>query len=228
MQGKEVDSDDILFNVPFSLLVSGPTSSGKTYWVYNFLKNYKDMVKSGSSVPQKILFCYSVDQPLYGQIKGDVNNVIFHEGLPSLEVIYEMSGEEPLLVVLDDLIHKIVDNHDMLLLFTQGSHHRNISVIFMTQNLYHSGKNARTIALNVKYLVLFANPRDTLQIKYLGRQLFSHKAERLYEAYLDAIKMKKWGYLLVDLNHDTPDWARLRTNFFPADEGHVVVYELVQ
>lgn len=225
MQGKEVDSEFVKFKVPFSLLVSGPTSCGKTFWVYKFLKYLRDLVRENLHSPQKVLFCYSVDQPLYSEIRQNIDGIVFYHGLPSLDVIYEMSEKEPLLIVLDDLIHKIVDNQDMLLLFTQGSHHKNISVIFMTQNLYHGGKNARTIALNVKYLVLFSNPRDTLQIKYLGRQLFSHKSEHLYEAYLDAIKLTKWGYLLIDLNHDTPDWARLRTNIFPHEEGGVIIYE---
>ena len=227
MNVKEINGKDVLFSLPFSLLVSGPTSSGKTYWVYKFLTELRSLVRDETKLPKKVLFCYSVDQELYRQMKESVENIIFYEGLPSLEVIYEVSDGEPLLVVLDDLIQKIVDNSDMLLLFTQGSHHKNISVIFMTQNLYHTGKNARTIALNVKYLVLFANPRDTLQIKYLGRQLFSYNSNRLYEAYMDSISTRKWGYLLVDLNHDTPDWARLRTNILPNEVGPVIVYQPV-
>jgi hypothetical protein len=45
-------------------------------------------------------------------------------------------------------------------LFTKKSHHRNISVMYIEQNLFHKGKNHRTISLNAHYMVLFKNPRD--------------------------------------------------------------------
>ena len=58
-------NDDVLLDAPFSMAVSGPTSCGKTYWVYTLLKNLHSMIRSQNEVPQKILFCYSLEQPLY-------------------------------------------------------------------------------------------------------------------------------------------------------------------
>ena len=45
-------------------------------------------------------------------------------------------------------------------LFTKGSHHKNASVIFLTQNIFHQNKHSRTINLNAHYLVMFRNVRD--------------------------------------------------------------------
>ena len=45
-------------------------------------------------------------------------------------------------------------------LFTRDSHHHNLSVIYIVQNLFHQGKGSRSISLNSYYLVLFKNPRD--------------------------------------------------------------------
>ena len=58
-------------------------------------------------------------------------------------------------VLLNDVYSKQVCD-----LFTKGSHQRNISVILLTQNLFHQGRYCRDISLNSKYLVLLKNVRD--------------------------------------------------------------------
>jgi len=45
-------------------------------------------------------------------------------------------------------------------MFTKISHHRNVSVVYLTQNVFDKNKYARTISLNAHYLVLIKNPRD--------------------------------------------------------------------
>ena len=51
------------------------------------------------------------------------------------------------LIVVDDLMHEVMRNKDMELLFTQGTHHKCVSGILITQKVYPGGKHARTIAL---------------------------------------------------------------------------------
>ena len=51
-------------------------------------------------------------------------------------------------------------------LFTRGSRHHNLSVIYIVQNVFHQGKASRSISLNSHYLVLFNNPRDKLQLSF--------------------------------------------------------------
>ena len=222
-----MDEDVIQFNTysfvpPTTIGVCGPTGCGKSYWVYNLIMNCEYVFENNGKQPQKFVYCYSIYQNLYRLLGEKRQDIIFHQGLPELEFIYELARKQPVMVVLDDLVHKIVENADMLMLFVQGSHHMNISVVFMSQNLYQTGKHARTIALNVKYLVLFANPRDAQQIKYLGRQIFPHSREYLYEAYDDAVKGGSFGYLLVDLHGETSADMRLRTKIFPYDEVGIV------
>ena len=53
-------------------------------------------------------------------------------------------------------------------LFTKGSHHRNLSVIYIVQNIFHQGKEMRIISLNAHYIVLFKSPRDRQQISILA------------------------------------------------------------
>jgi hypothetical protein len=150
--------------------------------------------------------------------------VVFHSGIPPIEEVYTYFKGVTGILILDDLMYEIMKNSEMLKLFTQGIHHFNISVIYMSQNIFQQGVHARSIALNVKYLVLFYNPRDKFQIKYLGRQIFPGRGEILLEAYLDAIKSKKWGYLMIDLSSQCPEMLRLRTNILPQESDVIVVY----
>jgi len=46
----------------------------------------------------------------------------------------------------DDLLNEVYSK-DVCDLFTKGSHHRNISVILITQNLFHQGRFSRYISL---------------------------------------------------------------------------------
>ena len=45
-------------------------------------------------------------------------------------------------------------------LFTRGSHHRGISVLYLAQNLFPPGKLSRTISLNSHYMYV-DNPKPS-------------------------------------------------------------------
>ena len=76
------------------------------------------------------------------------------------------------LIVFDDQMIDASKDKRIVNLVTRGSHHRNLSVIYIVQNLFHQGKGSRSISLNSHYLVLFKNPRDKLQILTLAKQMY--------------------------------------------------------
>ena len=102
-------------------------------------------------------------------------------------------------------------------LLTKGSHHRNLSVVYIVQNLFHQGKGNRSISLNSHYLVLFKNPRDKLQIFTLAKQMYPSETAWFIKEYEEAVR-RPHGYLFVDLRATTPERCRLRTNFLPGEE----------
>ena len=59
-----------------------------------------------------------------------------------------------------------------------------VSVMFLTQNIFH--KKAKTMTLNAHYLVLFKNPRDASQLTYLARQMYPSKPKFMIDAFADA------------------------------------------
>ena len=79
------------------------------------------------------------------------------------------------LIVFDDLMIDASKDKRAVNLFTSGSHHCDLSVIYIVQNLFHQGKSSRSISLNSHYLVLFKNPRDKLQILTLAKKYIPGK-----------------------------------------------------
>ena len=124
-----------------------------------FVHNIKHMMPTK---PDRILRCYGEYQTLYGTVKG----IEFQQGLPDLD---NLDPREKHLIILDDLIDET--DQRMASLFTKKSHHRNISVMYIVQNLFHH----RTISLNAHYMVLFQNLTDVSQIMALAHQNVSQE-----------------------------------------------------
>ena len=121
------------------------------------------------------------------------------------------------LIVFDDQMIDAGGDKRIVNLFTRGSHHRNLSVIYIVQNLFHQGKGNRSISLNSHYLVLFENSRDKLQIVTLAKQMYPGQTHSFIQRYEEAVQ-RPFGYLLVDLKTTTQDNCRLRTNVLPGEE----------
>ena len=138
--------------------------------------------------------------------------VEFREGLPQLDEF--RNDSLPKLIILDDLMHESTSSDQTVVqLFTKGSHHRNLSVFFLTQNLFHQGRGQRDISLNANYIVLFKNPCDKAQIEHLVRQIYPENPLFLQESYRNATA-NAHGYLVSDLKQSTPDNCQFRANIF--------------
>ena len=206
----EMEIESYLFETPTTISISGSTSSGKTSFVKKLIQN-KDIVFKHP--PHRVIYCYGVYQEAF----RDMKNVEFFEGLP--EGIDKNSDGKHILIILDDLMDVVVKDERIQCLFTRGSHHKNITVIYINQNMVMQGRCARSISLNTHYLLLFRNPRDVHQVSTLGKQLGMHS--KLVEAYKDAVNVP-YGYLLVDLSPHNHSQFKLKTHVLPGEEQ--VVY----
>ena len=104
---------------------------------------------------------------------------------------------------------------------TQVIPHRNISVILITQKLFHQGRYCRDISLNVKYLVLLKNVKNKNQFLYLALQVYVEHSNNLYRTYLDATQ-KPHGFLLLDTSQDRNDRLRFRTRIFRTEYAPIL------
>ena len=194
------------FQHPFTMLIAGPSGSGKTHFLKDLLAHRRKMF---NPPPDKVIWFYGIYQNLYNEIP----DVTFVEGFPP---DYRKYLGENSLLILDDLMIECGDDKRLTFLFTKGSHHLNLSVIFVTQNIFDKGKEMRCVSLNSHYLVLFKNPRDMRQIIQLGSQLYPKQTKFFQEVFEDATE-KPYSYLLVDLKNNTELRMRLRTGILPGE-----------
>ena len=199
---------DPRFIHPFGLLISAPSGAGKTHFTLRLIGNLDEMVKP---TIQRIMWCYGI----YQEIFNDHPQIHFQEGLPNIN---DFDGKERTLLVLDDLMG--CDDEKIMQLFTKISHHKNVSVIYLTQNLFYKSKHSRTISLNAHYFIIFKNVRDSTLIANLARQMYPGNSKFMIEAFADAT-MAPYGYLLIDLKSETDERFRLRTNIFPGETQYV-------
>jgi hypothetical protein len=203
---------------PFTCIIAGPTSCGKSVFVSKFLRNLEVMVDVKIT---EIIWCFGESQPLHESLRGSLNIPIkFEEGLPNINEVAPESLAPPRLLIIDDLMSE--SNKSVVDLFSKGSHHRNLSIIYISQNMFHQGKGSRDISLNAHYSIIFKNPRDKSQIFHYARQVFPENPKFIHEAFLDATS-KPHSYLLFDMKQSTPDAFRFRTDIFPGEENTVYV-----
>lgn len=193
--------DFVLFKHPFSCIVAGPSKSGKTQLIQKFLDAPNKYIAPSID---KIIYCYSEWQQSFEQFPS----VEFKQGLIEYD---SLTDSERKLVIIDDLMEEGVQNRLVVDLFTKGSHHKNLSVIFICQNLFNKGKHSRTISLNSQYLILFKNPRDQSQIRHLACQMYPSDPKFLIQAYNDATRQPH-GYLFIDNNQATENELRILTD----------------
>lgn len=196
---------DFTLKMGSSMLVCGPTQSGKSTFVHNIIK-HRDVLFNVK--PSKIYW-------FYGTYNADLLNkpdIIITEGLP--ESFHNIEPNS--VIILDDLMHEATNHKGVTSLFTRLVHHQKLFVISMTQNFYQQSKDARTRRLNVQYIVLFKNPADVTQINTLNRQMFPNRPQFLIDIY-KRVSQRPYGYVFIDLRQDTPDDIRIRTCILPEE-----------
>ena len=207
--------DPFLLKNPFTSIICGPTGSGKSTFVLRLLNNASALFSQNI---KKIYYFYNNWQKKFEE--DFTSDIEYRQGLPTEEDFKSYPNDEQCIVVIDDMQVSALNNIFIANLFSRDSHHRNISVILILQNLFHQGKYSRDISLNAHYFILFKNPRDIQQIKLLGRQLGMSK--KLLEVYLDATQ-HPFGYLLIDLSPGNTETYMLRSHIFP--DEHMIIYK---
>src|SRR5215471_286934 len=128
MASSSCESENIEYGVKFehpaTIVICGPTSCGKTVLTRELIKQKMFDVEF-----DEIIWCYTEE----GSVRDKLPNVKYVKGFPSDDVIGD-DYDSLKLIVLDDMMHDLDKN--MAVMFTKKSHHRNMSVIMISQNLY--------------------------------------------------------------------------------------------
>lgn len=194
------------FKIPFGMIISGPSNSGKTQFLLKLLDNVSQLF---TPVPKAILYCY-----------GEYNNSVPLLESKGVRVLGTVPNDEllsklpkPFLLCLDDMVYQMQER-TLNELYTKKAHHQNFGVILLTQHLFE--KNLRVARNNAQYIVLMRAPNAMLQIRNLGAQLFPKQLSYFLDAYEQAVN-EHYGYLLLDLHASSNKLLRLQTNIFPGE-----------
>lgn len=195
---------------PFSMIVSGPSQCGKSTFTCNLIRNL------GCALNTTIhrIEWYNTEKSAFPKCLNNLRiNLKFFDSIPDE---FSNSSGKPLLIILDDMMNDAKAAVKICDLFTRGSHHRNISVVLIMQNIFHQSRYSRDISLNAKYMVIFKNPRDKSQFNHLARQIYPENPTELQRIYKDITQLGH-GYLFIDLSQNIDDILRFRTNIFSKD-----------
>eukprot|EP00116_Pleurobrachia_bachei_P010457 sb/3470719/ len=189
----------IKFLANHNTIVFGQTGAGKTQFILRVLRE-----RLIEPFPKKIYYMYGVEQPFmknHPEIK-------FIQGLD----FDEMDTEEPSALIIDDLILNM--NKDVASAFIMGSHHKKISLFFITQNLFPNCDTFRLMSANAHYYVLFHNQRNFRQIHTLARQIFvGCDLQRILTAYKRASE-KARGFIVLSFSPLLPNQLTVITDYW--------------
>lgn len=208
------------FKHPCTIIISGPSGSGKTQLLLKIL--HHDLIQPS---PVRTIFVFSEWQAGFEELRHDQHSAgrsieFLHDEIPSLD---KFSNDERNLLIIDDQMEKAKDSKVVEKFFTQGSHHRNLTVVLITQNLYPKGKAMRTASLNAMYTIIFRNPRDKSQVAKFAQLMLHRDYNWFIKAYEDAVSIGPFGYLIVDSHPKTPESLKVITQILPSQ--NLLVYQ---
>jgi len=213
MSSKIILDDECKFNHPSSIILSGASMSGKTAFTFKLIDNIGELF---NPVPAKIIVSYGENQQQY---KNCHKEITFVEGL---DFDTTNDSNAPTLIIIDDQMTESASHSKIQDLFTKGVHHRNQSVLYITQNLFHQGRFSRDIRLNTHYFIVFKSPSFVSQIMHFGRQIWPEKPKFLISAYKKATE-NPFSYLFINLHPKCNDNLRVRSCILPGEDEIVFI-----
>ena len=191
--------------VPFRMLITGASGTGKTSTLLNLIRAMPD------TFSKICVICKSKREALYDYLYeatgGEHGMVTINEiddpkgGLPDLKDFNENTNS---LIVLDDLVCESAKKLQPICDYYIRCRKKNVSVIFITQSYFHVPKIIRS---NVSYIILkqVASQRNLMMII----KDFSLGADK--KSAIDAYKQATENFndfLLLDLDNPKQAWRK--------------------
>ena len=209
---------DIRLRPGFTLLMVAPSTGGKTYYCYRLLMEINELAVSPVT---RLGIFFKVHQPIYDRMRQDLPFPVelFNE-LPTEEVVRPRAEREQesggsYCLVVDDFGAAGVNQY-MVDYARVHSHHYNSPLICLVQTLFAKSPLYREFTLNMRYYVVFPNPRDKSGFLYLARQL-SPSHWRAVVGIFEAITSVPFNPMWIDMTQECPPELRYRSHMLRSD-----------
>lgn len=208
------------FIFPGSLLLAGPTTSGKSVILSSILKNREYMF---TQKIDHIIYCHAEDpEEQFTNIRG----LELHLGLPDEDTLsrwFVIYKGKNVILAFDDLAQAFYSSAISESLLGRHAHHKSLFIIVASQNVYPKARFARQASLQFHGIILTRTCRDSLQIQHLGSAIFGSGGGRKFlAAFLDATQLrvdKHPSYVYIQLHPIfTNRQLRVFTNIFPFEQ----------
>jgi len=192
----------------FRMLVSAPSGSGKTSFVYNLLH-----IMDGT-FDKVFVITANKDEPLYNHlVDKSKGRIIISEGISSIPDMDEFKKDYQYLVVFDDLVNK--KNQSPIINYFIRCRKKNCSAIYITQSYYDV---PTIIRKNVNYAV-FLKLGGIKELKMIMRDYSLDDINQLKNMFEYATN-DKFQVLIIDKESQDPK-RKFRKNYLeyldPAD-----------
>jgi len=199
---------------PFRLIVGGGSGSGKTEFVKKLVNN------NHFSTPfDKILYCY----PDYlDEIPTDFDQIVeYQPGLLDLQYFTKIPKNS--LIILDDMMSECGQSDEIMKLFSVVARKRNLSIIFIVQNVYDKSKQFRNIRMNATGFALFKFYAATDVTQRILRDLSCNNY--ISKNQLQKIYEQNFAYILIDIHPKRhSEFVTIRSNIF--DKHYSIIHTM--
>lgn len=202
---------DLKFKLPFGMIISGASGSGKSSFIRRLIAENASLI---DPAPKSVLYCYGEMSELVPILHK--SGIDVYAGVPNDQLIKSLP--KPALIILDDMILSISEAY-LSELFVKKSHHQQFAIVMVTQNLFD--KKIKVARLNAQYLVLLRSPNSLLAIRNAGVQLFPKQLDYFLDAYRKATE-QLYGHLIVDMHPASHSSLKLRSCIFSDDPEHFI------
>lgn len=185
-------------------IIFGQTGVGKTSFVLEVIAQ-----RLVHPFPAHLFYMYNIEQDfMKNWNETHAQPIKFIKGLD----FDKMDTSEPSLLVIDDLL--LSTDKEVANAFIMGSHHRQISIFFLTQNLFPNCPIFRTMSSNAHYYVIFHSQRNFRQVHTLARQIYvGSDLKRITQAYKRCSQQSR-GFVVLSFAPELPDQLTVLTDFW--------------
>lgn len=227
-----IECANVKFKHPFRSIIVGPSGCGKTTFVRNLLLAQSELVSTqfktiymfiGTNAEENKILC-QLEEGLVPEVNfkiielpkiypSGLKNSTFKEDL--CKMIEENSQKNnPICIIFDDLMNELAEIHLLDELFTKWSRHSNMSVIHITQNLFHKGKGTSsnaTLYRNNQILVLFDCPMDCTTLRIVASRLAKKNSSNMSEMLNYIVSNYRYVVIRTDV---TEPYLRFSSDLF--------------